>query len=310
MPRKDGYPDFEGVCPKVIDAKGHEKLQQDFINRLIPAVVIIGSAGGMKSFNWREADGLYTNGCIYIAGEMRPFGAFCKIRDAVNLADANGQEHPPLIFDDVGNILSDKTKIALLQQAASPRDLKHARKITYTSKAAGEGDEDQTIWFNGPVLILGNNLPKNITETQFSIFDRMAQYSYNPTQQEIHAFLKGRWKRDKEVYGFVGNNVDIVRKPSGRWYDKIANEKVVNPFGWRQQAVEWLIGYVDAEEATSRSKLVEQGKLQIMATLWRNKGKRTANDLIPDYERLCREKGFTGGSTADFKRVKARYLGA
>lgn len=305
MPVKPVFPPF--VCPEIVDRyREWDRIKHKFMKRQLLGAIVIGTAGVAKSFDFKETDGRYYNQIIYIAGRMTAYAGYRKIRDACIAADNSkpSRQHPPIIIDDVDDFLKDPSKVDLLRQLCSVRDLEHPRLVTYTSRSVGaEGDR---FLCKSPVLILGNELPSTLTESQHSIFSRLSAFYFCPDAAEIHRYMKKNWHRDKEVLKWIGRNLDLIQRPDARWYDKIAMRKKWDPKGWRAWALNMFIGLERPTEYTSRADENERVKLQILATI--SKEKSPVNKHIQIYKERCNERGVTGGSRADFFNVKRRFI--
>ena len=299
---KSIFPEFiQPACLKTFREWG--ALQRSVMHRLITGAVVIGTPGASKSFEFSEADGRYSKRSIYIAGSVTAYTAFMMIRDVCAAADKNNKHHPPVVFDDVHDLLQDPHKIDLLRQICSVREVEHGRPISYMSKAVGKRNK---FICKSPVLILGNDLPKNISESQYAVFSRMETYYFAPDAEEIHGLMSRVWKRDPVVLNWIGANLTLIQRPDCRLYDKIANHRRHDPEGWREWAVNMCIGLIRPEKYTSRADENERVKLCIVANLLNEKlPKKQCEEL---YLKQCQDAQVTGGSRADFYNVKQRYV--
>ncbi len=297
------FPAF--VDPEILKTyRDLQRVKSNFMKGKIPGAFILGSAGGGKSFDFKELDGKYYGKCLYLAGRMTAFAAFCKIRDACKGSKSQKKFHIPIVIDDVEDLLTDPAKVDLLRQLCSVRTLEHGRLVTFTSRSTEAGG-DRFIC-KSPVLILGNDLPKRLSESQRAVFSRLEPFAFNPDARQVHDFMGGR-KVDRAVYRWMGQHLNLIQRPDCRWYAKWANRKRRDPKGWRKCAINCFVGLDRPTEYKSRADENERKKLCIVAHLMNDKTvPKSEHPKL--FQSRCNEECLTGGSRADFFNVKRRYV--
>jgi hypothetical protein len=272
---------------------------------LIPGAIVLGTPGGGKSFHYnQEKGGRYYHRCIYFSGKMTTWATFIKIREACKNCDDQSKPHPLIVIDDVQDIITDPSNVDLLRQLCGVRELSHGRRITYTSRSAGPGGDEFTC--KSPVLIMGNEIPTEISESQYAVFSRLEAFYYGPSAREIHKFMGRVWKRDHVVYDWIGEHLRLIQRPDARWYDKLANRRLWNPKGWRKWGQNMFIGLDKPTKYASRADENERVKLRIVANLLAEK--LPLKRCVELFQQRCKEEKVTGGCRADFFNVKRRYL--
>jgi len=155
---------------------------------------------------------------------LSPVKMYCRLYHARNRT---------VVFDDVDDLLALPAGVNLLKCLCQTDKVK---RIAWDKASAVLKDEGVPTRFDtrSRVLILANTL-KRLEENLAAVLDRAHAFRFEPSVIEIHRQVRW-WFRDKQIYNFIGEHLNVMQTLSMRDYFKAAERKKAG-LPWRS----WLL---------------------------------------------------------------------
>lgn len=196
----------------------------------VDILIIEGTAGAGKSSIVKQGyRGKRPNEFLWLEGRMSAASFYQKIYNHRDL---------PIIIDDVDGLYRDKESVNLLKCLCQTNEEKHVAWNTMTPIRGGTPPEFTT---KSKVLIITNSW-KSLNKHVGAVQDRGVLLLFNPKATEIHRYVKEELGHlpeiyNQEVYGFIGDNLDIITDPSIRHYRNALKLKDAG-INWRVVLIE------------------------------------------------------------------------
>ena len=187
-------------------------------------LLIIGAPGSGKSHRFSHDP--RARSWAYIKGTVSAIGLYCSAYDAAKTDEENElEENRPNIIDDADSLFRIPEAVSILKALTESE----RRKLVSWKKAATQLEErERSFWTSSPVAILCNRMPKINADTA-AIFDRAKAIIFEPSAQEVHAYVGTYWReknpRHADIYDYIGANLDKILRPSARLYEQAVEEK-------------------------------------------------------------------------------------
>lgn len=279
-----------------------------------PFLIVIGAPGTAKSFNFEHAtDSQYINNAASPVGlyamvynckasqRVRPVNdededendgsvRVTTLVDDIGAEDDKGSaDDLAIILDDIDGLLSDKGSTAMFKALGNDRETKQLSWVKQNSWLESQGIPS-SYKTRSRLCILCNAVPKVKRDLQ-AVFDRAKTVIFAPTAQEIHKYVGkvSDWvlPAHKDIYDFIGQNLNKITNPSLRWYQDAIREKRLGN-SWKS----WLLQALHDDDPM----------VSIVADIRSDKAKFPKFvDEVAEFNRR------TGLKAAIYKRYVARY---
>lgn len=169
----------------------------------IGLMVIIGRPGIQKSSLIRKT---LTSNYRWIEGNVTAFQLYCE---------TFLHKDKQIVIDDVDSLYSNKSSVRLLKSLCQTESLKRISWLSAT-KLLCERNIPCEFETKSHVCIISNDW-KSINKNVSAIEDRGIVINFNPSNLEVHENTC-RWFDDKEILGYVGENLEFCKTLSMRDY--------------------------------------------------------------------------------------------
>ncbi len=181
-------------------------------------VILVGAGGLAKS---RIVQDILGEEVCWIEGNASPFRIYVELyknRDRF------------VVIDDVDSLHTDKNGIRLLKNLCQTEPEK---RVSWHTAAKGLDKEKIPREFitKSRVVIISNDW-KSTNRNTAAVEDRGQVLLFQPTALEVHR-KAGQWFEDEEIYGWIGERLGQIAKPSMRLYYR-ARELKLSRLDWKR----------------------------------------------------------------------------
>lgn len=183
---------------------------QAFASGFLKCILVLGPPGTGKRTTVRTAVG--PDAC-WISGNASPFGIY-------SLAYAH--RDAPIVLDDVDDLHRSKDGVRLLKSLCQSDPV---RTVQWTTMAPQlkKADIPSQFQTRSPVALIANDW-STVGPNVAAIEDRVHIVLFEPTAAEVHA-AAARWFQDREIYDFIGHQLQFLELLSFRLYVRAAERK-------------------------------------------------------------------------------------
>ena len=182
---------YHGVTMKITTYSDLAEWVGAFDTKALSLLIIKGSAGIGKTYTIEQA--LLQASPVVFKGHATPLSIYKKL-----------SENPDaiVIFDDVDELLKNKTTVALLKQICEAKE----QKTVYYSTTMG--DFEATFTSTNKVIMIFNDL-RVLGENMRAVMDRAVYIDFCPDKAEVLRQLK-TFADDQDVLDFLEQNIDHI----------------------------------------------------------------------------------------------------
>lgn len=184
----------------------------------INLVILIGARGLGKS---RAVRNILGDEICWIEGNASPFGIYVQLyrhRDQI------------VVIDDVDSLHADKNGVRLLKNLCQTEPVK---RVAWQTAAKGLEKEKIPREFSttSRTVIVSNDW-RNTNRNTAAVEDRGQVLVFRPTPLEVHRKVY-EWFEDDEIYGWIGERLNLIHAPSMRLYYR-ARELKRGGLNWKR----------------------------------------------------------------------------
>jgi hypothetical protein len=189
-----------------------------FAKHYINLLIVVGPPGTAKSTHARTIAG--TNSAM-IQGGATPYSLYLHIHEAIDR---------PIILDDADKVFREKRSVFLLKMLCQTDKVKIVEWNSRTPEIVA-GEVPDRFATTSPVCIIANSWPQDNPDIA-AVESRGQMVYFAPDAKEMHDYA-GEWFKDREVYEFIGDNLEMIDEPDLRLYWKAAERKRMKD-DWKQ----------------------------------------------------------------------------
>ena len=190
---------------------------QAFAAGFLKCILLLGPPGTGKSTILRAAVG--PRAC-WISGNASPFGIYSA---------AYAHRDAPIVLDDVDDLHRSKEGVRLLKSLCQSDPVRTVQWNTMAPQLK-KADIPSQFHTRSPVALIANDWA-TVSPNVAAIEDRVHIVQFEPTASEVHAEA-ARWFQDREIYDFIGGQLDYIELLSFRLYVR-ASERKAAGLNWR-----------------------------------------------------------------------------